>query len=70
MTSAAQGGRGRPRRTQTRQFPTLADYSEATGQDRHSVLVDYDIFVNVPRLDAQDRRPCRRSTSPRRSTSV
>ena len=25
----------------------------ATGQDRHSVLVDYDVFVNVPRLDAR-----------------
>ncbi len=38
-----------------RQFPTLPDYSQASGQDRHSVLVDYDMFVNVPRLDAQDR---------------
>ena len=26
----------------------------ATGQDRNSVLVDYDIFVNVPPLDARD----------------
>jgi hypothetical protein len=39
---------------ETRRFATLAEYSAATGQDRHSVLVDYDIFVNVPRLDAQD----------------
>jgi hypothetical protein len=38
----------------TRQFATLADYSKATGQDRNSVLVDYDVFVNVPRLDATD----------------
>jgi hypothetical protein len=37
-----------------REFATLAAYSQATGQDRNSVLVDYDIFVNVPRLDAQD----------------
>jgi hypothetical protein len=29
-------------------------YSKATGQDRNSVLVDYDIFMNVRRLDAQD----------------
>ena len=28
--------------------PSLADYSKATGQDRNSVLVDYDVFVNVP----------------------
>ena len=27
----------------------------ATKQDQHSVLVDYDVFVNVPRLDGQDR---------------
>jgi hypothetical protein len=40
----------------TREFKTLAAYAEATGQDRHSVLVDYDVFVNVPRLDAQDIR--------------
>ena len=32
----------------------LPQYSQATGQDRHSVLVDYDIFMNVRRLDAQD----------------
>jgi hypothetical protein len=36
----------------TRQFATLAEYSKATGQDRNSVLLDYDVFVNVPRLDA------------------
>jgi hypothetical protein len=39
-----------------RRFKTLAEYSQATGQDRHSVLVDYDVFVNVARLDAQDIR--------------
>ncbi len=37
-----------------RAFPTLAEYSQATGQDQHSVLVDYDVFAKVPRLDAQD----------------
>ena len=39
---------------ETRQYATLAEYSKATGQDRNSVLVDYDIFTNVRRLDAQD----------------
>ena len=29
-------------------------YSEATGQDRNSILVDYDAFMNVPRLDRND----------------
>jgi len=38
----------------TREYATLAEYSTATGQDRHSVLVDYDIFANVRKLDAQD----------------
>jgi hypothetical protein len=33
------------------QYKTLADYTRATGQDGHSVLVDYDVFVNVPKLD-------------------
>ncbi len=41
---------------ETRRFATLADYSRATGQDGHSVLVDFDVFVNVPRLDAQDAK--------------
>ena len=39
---------------ESREFATLTDYSTATGQDRNSVLVDYDIFVNVPPLDARD----------------
>jgi hypothetical protein len=39
---------------EARRFATLAEYSQATKQDQHSVAVDYDIFVNVPRLDAQD----------------
>jgi hypothetical protein len=41
---------------ETRSFKTLAEYSAGTKQDQHSVLVDYDVFVNVPRLDAQDRK--------------
>ena len=32
---------------ETRRFKTLKEYSDATGQDRHSVLVDYDVFVKV-----------------------
>ena len=43
-----------PPKLEARKFATLADYAQATGQDRHSVLVDYDIFVNVPKLDAKD----------------
>ncbi len=32
-------------------FATLADYARATGQDQHSVALDYDVFVQVPKLD-------------------
>ena len=39
---------------ETREFASLAEYTKATGQDRNSVLVDYDVFVNVRPLDAQD----------------
>jgi hypothetical protein len=37
-----------------RAFPTLQSYAAATGQDRNSVLVDFDVFVNVPQLDRND----------------
>jgi hypothetical protein len=38
----------------TRRFRTLKEYSEATGQERHSVLLDYDAFVKVTRPDMTD----------------
>ena len=40
----------------TREYPTLAAYSAAAHQDRHSVLVDYNVFQNVRPLDAKDVR--------------
>jgi len=40
----------------TRRFTSLAQYSAETGQDRHSVLLDYDIFMHVPMLDAKDMK--------------
>lgn len=40
---------------ETRQFSTLAEFAKATGNDAHSVAIDYDTFVNVPALDAQNR---------------
>jgi hypothetical protein len=50
--AGAAGGRGAaPGVLQPGQFKTLAEYQQASGQDRHSVLVDYDVFVNVPKLD-------------------
>ena len=38
----------------TRNFKSLADYQQATKQDQHSVLVDYDIFVNAKMPDKSD----------------
>jgi len=50
----SRGGSGVNPALTARRFATLAEYSRETRQDQHSVIVDYDIFVNVPRLDAQD----------------
>jgi hypothetical protein len=32
---------------EARRFKTLKEFAEATGQDRHSVIVDYDVFQKV-----------------------
>ena len=50
------GGRGGARdgRLTARSFKTLQEYAAATHQDEHSLTLDYDVFVNVPRLDAKD----------------
>jgi hypothetical protein len=37
-----------------RTFATLEAYAQATKQDQHSVLVDYDVFMKVTKLDAKD----------------
>ncbi|HEU4620551.1 MAG TPA: hypothetical protein VFV10_21140 [Gammaproteobacteria bacterium] len=39
-----------------RKFRTLAEYRQATGQDLHSRLVDYDVFVRVTPPDMRDPR--------------
>ena len=36
-----------------RKFASLKEYSEATGQDANSIIVDYDIFENVSRADTE-----------------
>jgi hypothetical protein len=43
-----------------RAFPAIDAYAQATGQDRHSVLIDYDVFQNVPRLDRDDLKNVQR----------
>ena len=35
-------------------YKTLKEYSDASGQDKHSVLVDYDAFVNLTMPDKTD----------------
>jgi hypothetical protein len=35
-------------------FKSLKEFSAGTGQDRHSVTVGYDIFINVPMADISD----------------
>jgi len=37
-----------------RKYATFEDYVRDTKQDQHSVVLDYDVFVNVPKLDAKD----------------
>jgi hypothetical protein len=39
-----------------KKFATLKAFSDATGQDRHSVLVDYDVFVKAKVPDRNDLR--------------
>ena len=46
---------GHEARLETRRFGSFGLYSRVSGQDSHSIVVDYDIFMNVPQLDAQDR---------------
>jgi hypothetical protein len=53
-------GDGANRSLQTRRFATLAEYVAATHQDQHSVLLDYDVFTNVPRLDGKDLKTVQR----------
>ena len=37
-----------------RKFADLAEYSQASNQDKNSILVDYDIFLNVSQADPND----------------
>jgi hypothetical protein len=38
----------------TRHFKSLKEYSQTTGQEQHSILIDYDVFVNVKMSDKSD----------------
>jgi hypothetical protein len=54
ISGGGRGGGAPNSALEARRFQTLADYTAATHQDVHSVAVDYDVFVNVPRLDGKD----------------
>jgi hypothetical protein len=41
---------------ESRNFKTLKEFSEATGQDRHSIVVDYSIFQKAAPPDPNDPR--------------
>ncbi len=53
VAAIAADGSG-PTKLEERTFATLEAYAQATKQDQHSVLVDFDIFIKVPKLDAKD----------------
>jgi hypothetical protein len=36
------------------QYKTFEEYQQGSGQDAHSITLDYDIFMKVPRLDEKD----------------
>jgi hypothetical protein len=46
--------RGYSRPRVERKFTTLEEYSKDTGQDKNSILVDYDIFQKVAQPDPND----------------
>jgi len=48
--------RGHNAQIETRRYKTLEEYRSASHQDVHSLLIDYDAFMNVPRLDGHDTK--------------
>ena len=50
LAPPAPAGAGRNRAARPG-FATLAEYAKATRQDQNSITLDYDVFVNVPKLD-------------------
>jgi hypothetical protein len=52
--AADYASRGHNAQIENRGFQTLDEYQKASHQDAHSILIGYDSFVNVPRLDGHD----------------
>jgi hypothetical protein len=57
--------RGHDAQVETRRYKTLEEYQKATGQDSHSMLVDYGAFMNVPRLDGHDVKTVQKLYDPK-----
>ena len=53
-------GRDHNAKLETRRFASLDEYQKTTGQDKHSMMLDYDSFVNVPKLDGHDLKTVQR----------
>lgn len=54
--AADYAGRNHNAQVENRRYKTLEEYQKATSQDAHSLLINYEAFVNVPRLDGHDAR--------------
>jgi hypothetical protein len=39
---------------EARRYASFTEYVKGSGQDQHSVILDYDIFEKVPRLNGKD----------------
>jgi hypothetical protein len=52
--AADYASRGHNAQIENRRFKAFDEYQKATHQDAHSLLIGYDAFVNVPRLDGHD----------------
>ena len=59
-TAANYASRGHDAQVEMRRYKTLEEYQQATKQDAHSLVVGYDIFMNVPRLDGHDVKTVQR----------
>jgi hypothetical protein len=52
--SAVDAGPGNAPTLVQRKYTTFEEYVRDTKQDQHSVVLDYNVFVNVPKLDGKD----------------
>jgi hypothetical protein len=56
---------GHKAQIEMRHYKTLEEYQKETGQDTHSLLVDYSSFRKVPRLDGHDVKTVQKLYDPK-----